>query len=72
MPRSARASGDRHMSEDIDETILNRKIARKLAGDAASKGDPIAGALAELENAALPFYLGVDADENSEDMDVYP
>ena len=58
--------------DDIDETIANRKLARKLAGDAASKGDPIAGALAELENIASPFYLGVDSNENSEDLDVYP
>lgn len=60
------------MSDDIDETMKNRKIARKLAGDAASQGDPIAGALAELENIAAPFFLGVDEDPNSEDLDVYP
>lgn len=57
---------------DIDEIIENRKIARRMASDAASKGDPIAGALAELENIAAPFYLGIDADENPDDLAVFP
>ena len=58
--------------DHIDDTMNNRKIARRLAGDAASHGDPIAGMLAELENVAAPFFLGVDEDHDSSDMDVYP
>ena len=56
----------------IDETMRNREIARKIASDAASKGDPIAGALAALENIAAPFYLGIDSDEDDSDLDVFP
>ncbi len=58
--------------DDVDETTANRKVARKMASDAASRGDPLAGALADLENLAQPFYLGLDADDDSSDLDVFP
>lgn len=57
---------------DIDDTMRNRRIARKQAGDAASRGDPVAGMLSEMENVAAPFFLGVDEDPDSSDLDVYP
>lgn len=57
---------------DIDEVIRNRQIAKKMASELASKGNPIAGMLAELENAASPYFLGIDANENTEDLDVMP
>lgn len=57
---------------DIDEVMRNRQIAKKMASKLASKGNPIAGMLAELENVASPFFLGIDADENAEDLGVTP
>ncbi len=57
---------------DIDDTMDNREIAKRMSSDAVSRGDAIAGGLADLENAASPFFLGVDEDEDSSDMDVYP
>ncbi len=65
------------LSDDQLETILgetsrNRAIARKRANDAASRGDPIAGAMEALEALAEPFYLGLDSDANDEDLDVFP
>ncbi len=58
--------------EDIEVTIANRKIAMRMSSKAASAGCPIAGALADLENISQPFYLGLDADADSSDMDVWP
>ena len=58
--------------ERIEETMANRKIARKAVNDAASKGDPIAGALEALEHLASPFYLGTDADSDDSDLGVFP
>ncbi len=58
--------------EDIDTTMENRRIAGQSASDAAARGEPTAGQLADLENLATPFFLGVDEDEDSSDMDVYP
>ncbi len=60
--------------DDIDHTMNNRRIARKLMGDAASKGNDLAGAMAELEVLASPFFLGIDEDEDedSADLDVWP
>lgn len=58
--------------EEIDEIMRNREIARKLASDAASRGESIPGMLAELENLAAPFFLGVESDPDDSDMDVWP
>ena len=58
--------------EHIDETMKNRSIARRMVNDAASAGHPLAGAVEALENLAASYYLGLDADENDEDLDVYP
>lgn len=56
-------------NEMLDVTQQNRKLAKKLARDAASRGDPLAGALADLENLAAPFFLD---DGDSADLDVHP
>ncbi len=58
--------------DHIEETMNNRRIAREAANDAASRGDPIAGQLEALEFLAAPYYLGLDSDENDEDLDVFP
>lgn len=60
------------MNEDIGDVMLSRKIARKMAGNAASRGDPLAGVLAELENSAAVFFLGIDEDPDGSDLDVFP
>lgn len=61
-----------HDEEMTPETMKQRKIAVKMARKAAAQGDPLAGALSELERLAGPYFLGVDEDENSEDLDVFP
>lgn len=58
--------------ENIDDTMQNRRLARRMVNEAASKGNPIAGMLEALESLAAPFFLGVDEDPDDSDMDVYP
>lgn len=58
--------------EDAEETICNRKIAVRMAREAAGRGDSLAGMLSELERSAAPFFLGLDEDPDDSDMDVWP
>jgi hypothetical protein len=58
--------------QPIDEIMKARRIARKRVNDAASRGDPIAGALEALEHLAEPFFLGVDEDPDDSDLGVFP
>lgn len=57
---------------DIDETMLNRRLAMRNAQNAASRGHDLAGMLGEMERLASPFFLGMDEDADSSDLDVYP
>jgi len=57
---------------DHDDVIANRRIAVQWANDAASRGHPLAGALASLELASSPFYLGIDEDSDDSDLQVWP
>jgi hypothetical protein len=57
---------------DVSDVFEARKKAIQAASDAASAGDPIAGMLADLENLAQPFYLGLDCDEDDSDLWVWP
>ena len=60
------------MNEDIGDVMLSRKITRKITGNTASHGDPLADILAELENSAAVFFLGIDEDPDGSDLDVFP
>ncbi len=60
------------MIEDIDDIMENRRIAVNRTRNAASKGDPIAGSLVNLEMSANMFFLGIDEDEDDSDMCMYP
>lgn len=58
-----------------EETIANRKIALRWARDAASRGDPLAGSLSELERHAsesMPGWEFAIDDEDDSDLDVFP
>ena len=58
--------------EFIEETMQARKNAVFLYRLAASRGDSLAGMLANLEGLASPFFLGIDEDGDDSDMDVFP
>lgn len=58
--------------KDAEDTIKNRRIARRMMNEAASKGDAIAGMSEAMEYLASPFFLGVDEDEDDSDLAVFP
>ena len=58
--------------EFIEETIQARKNAVFLYRLAASRGDSLAGMLANLEGLTSPFFLGIDEDGDDSDMEVFP
>lgn len=55
--------------DDLDEIMEARRTARQMASEV---GGDLVGRLADLELLAIPFFLGVDEDEDDSDMDVYP
>jgi|WetSurMetagenome_2_1015567.scaffolds.fasta_scaffold1711634_2 hypothetical protein len=46
------------MNDPDEHTLANRRAAMELARQAAMRGDPIAGALFELESAAATTHGG--------------
>lgn len=49
------------------ETVANRKVALAMAREAASRGDPLAGSLSELERFATEHFPGWEFCMDDED-----
>ena len=56
----------------IEDIMANREIAVEQMHELASRGHDLAGMCVELELAASPFYLGLEADDDDSDLMVYP
>ncbi len=62
-----REDGD-GVDEGREDTAKARRFLRKKVSENMLR-DPLYGMLADLENAASPFYLGLDYDEDTSDVD---
>lgn len=62
-----REDGDTH-DETADDVVRARQWLRRKVSENVIR-NPLYGALADIERAAAPYYLGMDYDEDRDDVD---